>query len=321
MKRLPPIVLLAIPLLGAECSLGPERDLGQIFPGKESLRAVVIGDFGDPGNKAIQEGVASAIAARHLLAPFDIGLTVGDNFYPKGVKTINDTKYWVDIFEQDYGLKLKIPFFPTLGNHDYRGNEKAQMDYPGKYIGDCKPTDPNCRKTWNLPCNYYTYAAGPVRFFALDTDEGTSEGPLGLDFGAEWSSAPIAWLETQLARHAAAPWKVVYAHHPAFTDGNHHKQKRVRQVREKLVPVLEKHGVHAYVAGHDHDLQYRKVGNIHYPVIGGGGKNIKRSRAKAEAEFYELSYGFMILEVSEGKMKLEIVGGKPPDPFTTKFQK
>lgn len=78
-----------------------------------------------------------------------------------------------------------------------------------------------------------------MRFFVLDTDEGTSEGLTPKN----WSLAPLAWLEAQLAKHASARWKVVYGHHPAFTDGNHFQQKRVKEMRDKLVPVLKAHGV------------------------------------------------------------------------------
>ncbi|MBM3734350.1 MAG: hypothetical protein FJW39_01065 [Acidobacteria bacterium] len=307
--RLLTSVLLAARMIqaAAPCTLGPDRDLGDVTPGLASVRVVAFGDFGDPKNQRAQEGVAARIAAVHASRALQLGLTLGDNFYRSGVSSVRDSRYWLDIWEKDYGQKLKIPFYPTLGNHDYRGKEQAQIDYTSQCTG-AFPGE--CSQTWKMPCDYYTFAAGPVRFFALDTDTDSSEYRAPFHFPGSWKDPPRQWLEAQLTRHASARWKVVYGHHPAYTDGEHHNQGRVREMREKLVPILKRHGVQVYISGHDHDLQYRRVDGIHYPVIGGGGRKL-RDREKTEAEFYQSEHGFMVLEAGPSNAKIDIYGATP----------
>ncbi|NWF84432.1 MAG: metallophosphoesterase [Bryobacteraceae bacterium] len=263
------------------------RDLGQVAAGS-TVRAVVIGDFGETGEDSGQEAVAKAIRGVHETKRFHIGLTVGDNFYPSGVKDAADP-HWKSEFHEKYDA-LGIRFFATLGNHDYRGNAQAQVDY----------TNAPGNRTWQMPARYYTFAAGPVRFFALDTDEGT----IGLFQSKPWSDEQSKWLEDQLARHAAARWKVVYGHHPIFSDGHHGDEKRLKK---KLLPVLQAHKVDVYLAGHDHDMQHFEQGGIQFFVVGGGGAGTRKVKRK-RADFAEQTHGFLELEAGANQMELRMAG-------------
>jgi predicted MPP superfamily phosphohydrolase len=262
------------------------RDLGVVYPGNP-VRAVAFGDFGYDGHDSGQREVASAIAGRHAAKPFKFGLTLGDNFYPRGVWSTRDEK-WNSIWETDYG-KLGIPFYAALGNHDYMGNEQAQVDYTRQ------------SKSWRMPYRYYTYAAGPVRFFALDTDEGTAKHWL---FQAAWSTGQAEWLDAMLAKFRDARWKVVYGHHPIFSDGHHGDEKRLQK---KLLPILEKHKVDLYLCGHEHDLQHHVHGGIDMLVVGGGGKDIRSVKAR-RARYAEGRHGFLELEADASKLDARLVG-------------
>ena len=69
-------------------------------------------------------------------------ISVGDNFYENGVASLQDP-HWQQSFEHVYAAKsLQVPWYVVLGNHDYRGNVDAQLDY-GK-------THPR----WNMPARY-----------------------------------------------------------------------------------------------------------------------------------------------------------------------
>ncbi|MBM3795826.1 MAG: hypothetical protein FJW31_17625 [Acidobacteria bacterium] len=137
------------------------RDAGEVAtPRKPAIRVVGFGDFGFQKRGTGQKAVAAAIAAWSAATPDDFGQTFGDNFYTRGVKSVKDKK-WTGIWERIYS-PLGIPFYAALGNHDYRGNVQAQVDYTG------------LSKTWRMPARYYTFRAGPAQFFALDTDEGTA---------------------------------------------------------------------------------------------------------------------------------------------------
>ena len=57
-----------------------------------------------------------------------------------------------------------------------------------------------------MPAAYYTFQAGAVQFFALDTDL--------------ISEAQLRWLTESLDK-SVATWKVVYGHHPIYSAGQH----------------------------------------------------------------------------------------------------
>ena len=69
----------------------PQRDAGRVLPAAKPLHVVAFGDFGT-GNSN-QAAVARAIAQRNASLPFDLGITMGDNFYFCGVRSVNDPKW------------------------------------------------------------------------------------------------------------------------------------------------------------------------------------------------------------------------------------
>jgi hypothetical protein len=278
----------------------PVRDAGTI-PGPASgpLRVVVIGDFGEQSDHPLEgaRAVAAAVLARHNRQglAYHFGITVGDNFYPRGVRSETELK---QRWEATGYPKLNLPFYATLGNHDYAGNEGAQ-------IGSLD--------MWRMPSTYYTFAAGHARFFALDTDEGTTGrwNPFFL-FGLiprSWSSTQRDWLAGALRAHANATWKIVYGHHPIYSDGRHGNTSRLLK-RGGLLDTMREARVDLFVAGHDHDLQYHAPGpddgSMHFIVAGGGGRELRAIELK-HAAFVKSAFGFAELEITERTLTLRIL--------------
>ena len=58
-------------------------------------------------------------------------------------------------------------------------------------------------------------------------------------------------------------------HHPPFTAVKK-RQDDNKNVKD-LVPLFEKHKVHAVFNGHDHNYQHHIYNGVHYVVTGGGG--------------------------------------------------
>ena len=260
------------------------RDLGAVRNPALPVHVVAFGDWGFRGDDSGQKAVAAAVRKVHAASPFDLGLTLGDNFYPDGVKSVDDIQ-WRDIWEADYS-PLKIPFFASLGNHDYRGNEQAQIDYSAQ------------SKTWKMPFRYYSFVAGPIEFFALDTDENTAGR---LIFTKAWSDAQAGWLEAALSR-SKATWKIVYGHHPIYSDGHHGDEARLKA---KLLPILQKHKVDLYLCGHEHDLQFIKRDGIQFVIAGGGGKDTREVKAK-RATFAAGRHGFLDLSAKGTKLEWKL---------------
>ncbi|KAB2840164.1 hypothetical protein F9K50_06265, partial [bacterium] len=99
--------------------------------------------FGDWGTGTpSQFEVAAAVAADCATRGCDFGLLLGDNFYPTGVGSVADPQ-WESKFEDVYA-GLAGPFYVVLGNHDYDGNEQAQVDYTA------------LQSRWKLPARAYS---------------------------------------------------------------------------------------------------------------------------------------------------------------------
>ena len=109
-----------------------------------------------------------------------------------------------------------------------------------------------------MPASYYTFTAGPVQFFALDTQSAASDKQL-------------AWLDAELAR-SQSRWKVVYGHHPIYSGGNYEDRP---DLIARLLPILKGPGGRLPLAGHDHNLQaLRPEGSLHFYIAGGGGAGL-----------------------------------------------
>ena len=163
---------------------------------------ICVGDFG-VGNKA-QYNVSYLI--EYLIEKYngDLILGLGDNIYPEGVTNINDIKF-IERFENPYSnLPKRIKFYNILGNHDYKGNIKAQIKYT------------NYSDRWNLPNNFYCFKKNinrvPVEFFAIDTNvEKLSERNRKIQ---------EKWV-TDALKNSRARWRIVYGHHPWKSTGSH----------------------------------------------------------------------------------------------------
>ncbi len=306
------VVVFALALAGifatpvAMQPAGDQRDIGALAGLSSSpIRVVVIGDFGEETSRPREgaKAVFDAIRSRHQRVgeAYDFGITVGDNFYPSGVRSRQELD---ERWKASGYASLNIRFYATLGNHDYRGNADAQVVSNGS--------------TWNLPFPYYTFAAGQARFFALDTDEDTSEtmNPFLL-FGLikrSWSKAQRDWVASALTTHAAATWKIVYGHHPVYSDGGHGNTGRLRK-EGGLLDIMRERKVDLYIAGHDHDLQYHAPEGdkgIQFIVAGGSGREL-RPITKKDAIFAASAFGFAELVIDAKTLTFRILGrdGKP----------
>jgi 3',5'-cyclic AMP phosphodiesterase CpdA len=177
----------------------------------DSLKFAVIGDNGT--GEQPQYDVARQMVSSRSSFPFDFVLMLGDNLY--GSQKAQD---FVAKFERPYGplLEAGVRFYATLGNHDQPTNRSYQ---PFNMAGE----------------RYYTFAKPPARFFTLDTNL--------MDRGQ------LTWIDDALER-AEEPWKIVYFHHPIYSDGDRHGSNV--EMRVLLEPLLVRHGVTVVFSGHEH---------------------------------------------------------------------
>ncbi len=250
--------------------------LFSVVPAAKPIRVLAFGDFGT--GSAAQKQTAAAMVAYHKTHPFDFGLTLGDNFYVRGMSSPDDPR-WQTQWEQLYS-PMHIPFYAVLGNHDWSGPDSpaAEVLYSAK------------SQSWHMPSPYYTFTAGSVQFFAFDTP--------GID------EAELKWLDEELTK-STAQWKVVYGHYHIYsaTRGDN------KELIARLLPVLKKHNVDVYLNGHDHNLQeLRPEGSVHFFVSGGGGAGLYEMNPYDRSVFRQKVNGFTVLEADNNTLAILFVG-------------
>jgi tartrate-resistant acid phosphatase type 5 len=242
---------------------------------KSVVRVLAFGDFGDGSPR--QDRVADAIRRLHAQKPFDFAVTLGDNFYPAGMNGPADPR-WQQDFARLYD-PLRIRFYPTLGNHDW-----LLADSPAAEVLHSAQSS-----SWRMPAARYTFVAGPIQFFAIDTDL--------------VSRAQLDWLDRELGR-STARWKIVYGHHPIFSNGVHGDEPAVR---DNLLPLLRGRA-QIYLCGHDHDLQHLgPEDGVHFVIAGGGGAQPRRARTGPRSQFAASRNGFAVIEATRSSLTVSLV--------------
>ena len=157
------LLLLSVGMFGS--SLQAYDDTG--VAGAKILQFIVIGDWGLPGSKG-QKLVAAQMDRLAASTPIDFIASTGDNFYGRGVKSVDDP-LWHRVFESVYSLPaLKdVPWYLALGNHDYMGDTKAQIEYSENH------------SNWNLPDTYHSqvFNGGRTALYGRLNGAGIGSGP------------------------------------------------------------------------------------------------------------------------------------------------
>ncbi len=263
----------------------------------------MIGDFGTGGADQIKvAGAMQKFVADSGVKPEGL-LLIGDNFYG-GVKDGGgfqvDSPRWQKDIEAMYPASVfPGPMWSVLGNHDYHdnaGGEKVQLAYAAQ---------PGVR--WKMPAKWYRFDLGPVvkplvTFICLDTnfpaisggpDKKTKKPRNSLTAAEE--KEQLAWLEAELQKPRAR-FTIVIGHHPLYSNGDHGDTK---QLIAQWEPLFQKHQVHAYLCGHDHDLQHLEMKGLFttHLLSGGGGARTRKLEGTHDVPFGKDVHGFTHLQI------------------------
>lgn len=260
----------------------------------DSFTFYAIGDFGFP----TAEICATALIMNEWsnttkISPLFI-LALGDNFYPDGVDSVDDIRFktqWSDVFLVH--KVLQVPWKVCLGNHDYRGDPQAQIEYTN--------SSSNYKKLWQMPSKNYHFTKEfifnnpndnfSIDFFCLDTN-GCQRSVRVTHPELQYELKDFIIDLNQKLMQSTARWKVVYGHHPFYTKGRHHgvlgrclKDDKYTdkdgqwQEGYGLEKVLECNGVDAYISGHEHVFQHHFA-----PIHGDVCTNANANKESVQAE-------------------------------------
>jgi tartrate-resistant acid phosphatase type 5 len=260
-----------------------------------AIRVLAFGDFGFK-RSADEIATAHAMLAYERLHRFDFGITLGDNFYGMGLSSPDDPR-WKGEYEPLYG-PLGIELFASFGNHD-------------EYDADSPPAEilyTARSRSWRLPSQFYTFTAGPVQFYAIDTNDP--------------SEVQLAWLKSALdSSHAR--WKVVYGHFPMYmnTDFTNGVWTDTVMVR-KILPILTGRA-DVYMAGHYHSMQHLvPVNGVSFFIAGGGGaSSYDVGPMDARTKFATKEHGFAVLDVTDTTFTVRFIDEHDKQLYTATLRK
>lgn len=275
-----------------------------------SLNFIAMGDWGRNG-EYMQKEVATqmGITAKEIKASFIIA--TGDNFYPSGVASILDYR-WIDSYEKIYTAhSLQQNWYVVLGNHDYKGNPQAEVDYT------------KIDRRWNMPARYYAKkipidndTSQQALFVFIDTSPLLSQYYQSTDHAANVISQDTAlqrqWIENVLSDSSSnIKWRIVSGHHPAYTGGKRMDKEETKQMNKFLKPIFEKYKVDAYICGHEHSLQYIKPeGCTHYFISGAGSETSPVMLHPVGGKFAVSENGFIAFSLSSQSMLVQVINHK-----------
>lgn len=244
----------------------------------------------------------------NLASKVDIECVVaaGDTHHFNGVASIDDP-LWMTNYELIYAHpELMIDWFAINGNHEYRGNTQAVLDYGKK------------SRRWVMPARYYsqTFEAGEQEealLLFIDTtpliDKYRKKGDKYPDAGQQDKEAQLRWIEQTLSQ-SQARWKIVIGHHPlyAYTDKEDSERSDMRQALEAL---LECYGVDCYCCGHIHSFQHIKPegATVDY-LVNSSGSLARPVKAIEGTQFCSPDEGFTLVNVADNQLTFYLINDK-----------
>ena len=233
---------------------------------------------GDTGNVTeVQKEVAEALAKSDCSVIWH----TGDIIYPDGISSERDPRFFTNFLDPFKKVFDKgIPFFLTLGNHDYKKEPRSYLE-----IAKSNPLIV-------YPNNYYLKNYDRLCFFALDT---TIFDKLYLFYKRR---AQTNWLKLKKEQvNNSCDLSIAVAHHPLFSSGD----------RKKGTPQLSRFletnifgNFDLYITGHNHVLADEGERKGTRQLISGTGSLPGGSPDKQlEGKFNVETPGFLKLELKE----------------------
>jgi len=285
-----------------------------------ALNFIVMGDWGRNGadhQKQVAEQMgktASEVRAQFIVA-------TGDNFYPSGVISKSDPLFKYS-FEDIYtAFSLQWDWYVVLGNHDYKSNPDAQVEYS------------SISRRWKMPARYFSKTFNinndptqQVLMLFIDTNPLIPEFYKNAEYGpatvTQDSTKQKRWIEKTLKdAPESVKWKIVVGHHPMYSGGSRTDTYDTKAIRNSLKSVFEKYGVDAYLAGHEHSLQYIKPPGATHHFISGAASEKTPARLIDNSKLAASDYGFMLFSLKSNLLRMQTINDEGEILYSTEIKK
>ncbi len=264
-----------------------------------------------------QKPIAELMGQMAETVDIECVVAAGDVHHFEGVRSVNDP-LWMTNYELIYSHpELMIPWYPILGNHEYRGNSQAVLDY-GKVSA-----------RWDIEDRYYTKVIEDddvtVRLVMVDTApmidkyrEDTEKYP---DACKQDLNKQLAWIDSVLT-NAKEDWVLVVGHHPIYAETSKSNSERA-DLQKRLDSILRKHNnVAMYLCGHIHNFQHIRVkgSNIDY-VVNSSGSLSRDVKPIEGTKFCSGEEGFSLITADKKEIDLHMINKEGKVIYTVKRTK
>lgn len=292
--------IVAVLLLGAVSVVAQQRlDNPAMF--EDKLNFYVANDLGRNGYYD-QKPIAELMGEMAEVVDPEFVLATGDIHHFEGVQSVSDP-LWMTNYELIYSHPdLMIDWFPVCGNHEYRGNTQAVIDYS------------NVSRRWMMPSFYYTKSfeedGATVRVVWVDTTpmidkyrKDTEDYP---DASKRDYQRQLQWVDSVLTS-ATEDWVIVAGHHPIYADTDKSEKERA-DMQKRLDTILRKHHVDMYICGHIHNFQHirMKGSDIDY-VVNSSGSLSRGVNPVDGTVFCSGEPGFSVVSADKKSLKLFMI--------------
>ena len=230
-------------------------------------------------------------------------IAAGDIHHFNGVTSVNDP-LWMTNYELIYSHPdLMIDWFPICGNHEYRGNTQAVLDYA------------KVSRRWMMPSKYYTRVYSKknttVRIVWIDTpsllDKYRNDAEDYPDAGKEDMNAQLRWLDETL-KNAKEDWVIVVGHHPVYAYTEKSADERT-DMQKRVLPILQKyHNVAIYACGHIHNFQHLKMKGDDIDYVVNSSASLARPVKQIEGtQFCSSLDGFSVITANKKQLRLSMI--------------
>lgn len=303
MKRILPLLLAAAALVSCG-QVTVSTDRTEEWKALEGpLNFYLANDLGRNGYYD-QKPIAETMGKMAETIDIEFVVAAGDIHHFEGVQSISDP-LWMTNYELIYSHPdLMMQWYPICGNHEYRSNTDAVVEYS------------NVSARWEMPAKYYTFVKEEdgvtVRIVMVDTtpmiDKYREETDKYADASRSDWKEQTAWLD-QVLSEADEDWVLVVGHHPiyAYTDKSESERTDLQQ---RLDPVIRKYGnVDMYLCGHIHTFQHiRKDGcDIDYVVNTSGSLSREDVQPTDGTVFCSNKSGWSLITADEYELKLHML--------------
>jgi hypothetical protein len=229
-------------------------------------------------------------------------VAAGDVHHFEGVRSVNDP-LWMTNYELIYSHpELMIPWYAILGNHEYRGNTQAVIDYS------------KISARWNMPDRYYTFVMEndgiTVRFVMVDTApliDKYREDDEYSDACKQDMDKQLSWIDSLLTT-SKEDWVLVVGHHPIFAETGKDDSERL-DLQKRLDSILRKHtNVDMYLCGHIHNFQHiRKADSKIDYVVNTSGSLSRKVKPIDGTRFCSGDTGFSLICADKKELNLHMI--------------